>query len=328
MDPAAFTHHTTTRGLTYRYFRAPAAAGQPTLVLLHGFPGSAHDWRHVVAFFTPRGYGVLAPDMLGYGGTDKPTDDPALYVGSRLAQDIVDIMDAEGVGEAVAIAHDWGSRVSSRLANFHPNRFCAFAFLALGYVPPRPHFEYATTVKFVKTMLGHELYGFWDYFSEDGADVTIEKNFDSFFSLMFPHDPTLWRNHLCPAGKTKAWIESNRQAPLPSYLSEEDKDRYRTEFLKNGLAAPLMWYKSVVFGAVAADDQLVPEGSYHFRQPVYFAGCSRDAVCIPVYGRSGLKEFSKGTLTTKEFDAGHYVHLSHPEELNVDLHSWIEGLQA
>lgn len=48
---------------------------------------------------------MLAPDMLGYGGTDKPTD-PAAYVPSLLTKDVIDILDAEKLDKVVSIGHD------------------------------------------------------------------------------------------------------------------------------------------------------------------------------------------------------------------------------
>jgi pimeloyl-ACP methyl ester carboxylesterase len=59
-----------------------------------------------VPFFEQLGYGLVVPELLGYGGTDKPTD-PKFYIGSGHAQDIVDIFDAEGVNQVIAIGHDW-----------------------------------------------------------------------------------------------------------------------------------------------------------------------------------------------------------------------------
>lgn len=106
MDPALYKDVTTSRGLTYHYYFSPAAPSQPTLLFCHGHPSTSHDWRRVVPHFQARGYGIIAPDMLGYGGTDKPTD-PAYYLGTGLAKDMVDILDAEGIDTVIAVAHDW-----------------------------------------------------------------------------------------------------------------------------------------------------------------------------------------------------------------------------
>lgn len=59
---------TTTWGHTYVYNFAPASdASKPTLLLLHGYPASRHDWEYQIAALTAEGYGVVAPDMLGFG---------------------------------------------------------------------------------------------------------------------------------------------------------------------------------------------------------------------------------------------------------------------
>lgn len=106
MDPSHYKSVTTSRGLRYSYYAFPAHQGKPTLFFCHGFPSTSRDWRYIVPYFKDRGYGVIAPDMLGFGDTDKPTD-PALYVSSVMSKDLVQILDAEKVGTAIAIGHDW-----------------------------------------------------------------------------------------------------------------------------------------------------------------------------------------------------------------------------
>ena len=107
MDTAKYKQVTTSRGLLYNYYFAPVAdASKPTLLLLHGFPSTSVDWAGLVPQFEAAGYGLIVPDMLGYRGTDKPTD-PAAYVTSKLTRDLVDLLDAEGVERAIVIGHDW-----------------------------------------------------------------------------------------------------------------------------------------------------------------------------------------------------------------------------
>lgn len=106
MDAALYKDVTTSRGIKYHYYYSPAAGVQPTLLFCHGFPSTSQDWRRIVPFFKEKGYGIIAPDMLGYGGTDKPTD-PAAYVSSALTKDIVDILDAEKIDKVIAVGHDW-----------------------------------------------------------------------------------------------------------------------------------------------------------------------------------------------------------------------------
>ena len=59
-----------------------------------------------MSFFKDKGFGLLVPDMLGYGGTDKPQD-PTSYKQSDMATDLIDILNAETVDKVIAIGHDW-----------------------------------------------------------------------------------------------------------------------------------------------------------------------------------------------------------------------------
>ena len=97
---------TTTRGYKYHYYYALAQGTKPTLLFTHGFPSSSQDWHRVVPHFEQQGYGIIVPDTLGYGGTDKPTD-PIAYKATSLAKDIVEIIDAEKLGKVIAVGHDW-----------------------------------------------------------------------------------------------------------------------------------------------------------------------------------------------------------------------------
>lgn len=106
LDTQKFKDLTTTRGLKYHYCYAPAEASKFTLLLLHGFPSLARDWRKVSLPLEKLGYGIIIPDMLGYGGTDKPAD-PAEYKTKLICHDLVDILDTEGLRKVVVIGHDW-----------------------------------------------------------------------------------------------------------------------------------------------------------------------------------------------------------------------------
>jgi soluble epoxide hydrolase/lipid-phosphate phosphatase len=105
----AYPHstYTTSRALTYSYIRIPPQLpNTQSILFLHGFPSTSHDWRHQISFFTAKGYGVLAPDLLGFGKTSKPME-LEMYKGEDMARDIVEIMVFEGVGVVVGVAHDW-----------------------------------------------------------------------------------------------------------------------------------------------------------------------------------------------------------------------------
>ena len=106
MDASKYKDLVVRRGHTYHYYTTPAAPGKPTLLFIHGFPSSSFDWSRQVAYFEPKGYGLIVPDCLGYGGTSKPTDYHE-FRWKLLADDLIDIVDAEKPEVVIGIAHDW-----------------------------------------------------------------------------------------------------------------------------------------------------------------------------------------------------------------------------
>lgn len=106
MDADLYKDFTTSRGLNYHCYVVSAHESKPTLLFLHGFPSTSHDWRHQVAFFAEKGYGLIVPDLLGYGGTAKPVDVEA-YRPRLIVKDVIDLLDAVKIPTAIVIGHDW-----------------------------------------------------------------------------------------------------------------------------------------------------------------------------------------------------------------------------
>jgi pimeloyl-ACP methyl ester carboxylesterase len=104
---APFTTTTLPSGTTYRYLhRSPSSASKPFLLFLHGYPSAAWDWRHQIQHFSTAGYGLIVPDLLGYGGTDKPSD-PAAYRMKKMAAELVELLDYLTINSVIGIGHDW-----------------------------------------------------------------------------------------------------------------------------------------------------------------------------------------------------------------------------
>lgn len=92
----------------------------PLLLLLHGFPESWHTWRHQIGPLSKH-FKVVAPDLRGYGESDKPQN-IADYKGEILAQDIVSLIKSLGHEKAHIVGHDWGGSVAWRTALNHPDK--------------------------------------------------------------------------------------------------------------------------------------------------------------------------------------------------------------
>lgn len=116
-------------------------SGAP-LLLLHGNPQTHAMWHKVASKLAER-YSVVTPDLRGYGGSMKPpaTADHAPYAKTRMARDMIELMQKLGHSRFQGIAHDRGARVAHRLAIDYPEHAQRFALLDI--VPTIEHFERA-----------------------------------------------------------------------------------------------------------------------------------------------------------------------------------------
>src|SRR5215467_6620098 len=104
----------------------------PLALCLHGFPDSAHTWRHLLPALAGAGYRAVAPFMRGYAPTAVPKDG-AFQVGA-LASDANALHEALGGDEsAVLIGHDWGAGAAYSAAAYAPGRWRKVVTMA---VPP------------------------------------------------------------------------------------------------------------------------------------------------------------------------------------------------
>lgn len=87
----------------------------PLAVLLHGFPDTAHTWRHLGPALAEAGYRVVAPFTRGYEPSGLPAD--GSYHAPALMSDVLELHAAlNGDARAVLVGHDWGAVTSNGLA--------------------------------------------------------------------------------------------------------------------------------------------------------------------------------------------------------------------
>jgi pimeloyl-ACP methyl ester carboxylesterase len=95
-------------------------SGTP-VVLLHGWPDTSQLWRNQIPVLAAAGYRVIAPDLRGFGRSDKPlgVDD---YVEEKLIGDVLGLMDRLGLDRAHVVGHGWGAYLAWMLAIQTPER--------------------------------------------------------------------------------------------------------------------------------------------------------------------------------------------------------------
>lgn len=124
--PAPSTHYRTVKvdGLDIFYRESgPAAvpAGQPTVLLLHGFPTSSHMFRNLIPEIA-RTHRVVAPDYPGFGQSSMPSVKEFEYTFDNLASVIDKFTKAVGIDSIVIYVQDYGAPVGYRIASSQPER--------------------------------------------------------------------------------------------------------------------------------------------------------------------------------------------------------------
>jgi pimeloyl-ACP methyl ester carboxylesterase len=104
----------------------------PVVLLIHGFPDSSGLWRHQVPALTAAGLRVVAPDLRGFGESDRPGAVEE-YAIRRSVADMVAVLDGLGVERAQVVGHDFGAVVAWVLAASAPARVERLVTLSVGH---------------------------------------------------------------------------------------------------------------------------------------------------------------------------------------------------
>jgi haloalkane dehalogenase len=119
-------------GLRLHYVDEGPRDGAP-IVMLHGEPSWSYLYRKMIPPFAAAGFRALAPDLVGFGRSDKP-DDPADYTYERHVAWITRWLRALDVTGATLVCQDWGSLIGLRVAAENEARFARIV-VANGFLP-------------------------------------------------------------------------------------------------------------------------------------------------------------------------------------------------
>jgi pimeloyl-ACP methyl ester carboxylesterase len=108
-----------------------AEAGEgPLVLLLHGFPQFWWTWRSQLVALAAAGFHAVAPDLRGYGASDKP---PRGYDLPTLSADVAALVRALGEKDAVVVGHDWGGLLGWTTAALHPRMVRRLVVLSMAH---------------------------------------------------------------------------------------------------------------------------------------------------------------------------------------------------
>lgn len=107
-------------GFEFEITKAGPAGGE-AVILLHGFPQTAYQWRHQINTLADAGYRVVAPNLRGISPGARPGQESAYHI-DHLQEDVIAIADALGHQQFHLVGHDWGGLLAWYLATNFPKR--------------------------------------------------------------------------------------------------------------------------------------------------------------------------------------------------------------
>jgi pimeloyl-ACP methyl ester carboxylesterase len=262
------------------------AGSGPLALCLHGFPDSAHTWRHLLPALAGAGYRAVAPFLRGYAPSEVPAD--GRFQTAALALDAGALHEALGGGEpGVIIGHDWGAMATYVAANHEPERWRKVVTMA---VPPAG----AVAGGFLSfDQLKRSWYMF--FFQHPLAEMVV------------PMDDLAFIDRL--------WADWS-----PGYDASDDVPHVK-DCLRDpaNLAAAIGYYRATLSG-VGVDPALeavqAKGGDVTAQPTLYLHG--RDDGCLGVELAESARAFltSPGSRMEVVDGTGHFLHVEQPDVVN------------
>ncbi len=316
---AEITHrHIETNGI--RLHIAEAGEG-PLVLLLHGWPELWYSWRHQLPALAEAGYHAVAPDVRGYGQSDKPEPIEA-YAMKVMLQDYLGLLDAFGEQQAVVVGHDWGAPMAWDSAALYPERYRAVVGMSvphLGRAPMPP-------IQLLKATFGDNWF-YILYFQEPGkAEAEFERDVRFTMRQILAGGGSFDATQAVaqPRPKTADFLSQIPEVKdLPAWLTEADVDYFAEQFRQSGFRGGLNRYRNM-----DRDWEELPElAEKKIEQPALFITGEHDPVKTFAPPAESMRAMVPGLRDIIEVKgAGHWVQQEKPEEVNAALLAFLRSL--
>jgi pimeloyl-ACP methyl ester carboxylesterase len=217
------------------------AGSGPLVLLLHGFPESWYSWRHQLGALAEAGYHAVAPDLRGYGQTDRPEALEAYDI-FQLTGDVVGLVNALGEKSAVIVGHDWGALITAYAALFRPDMFRAVALLSVPYSPrgPMNHTDWEQKKYPGKVFYQASLRspGANEFLMSDVRSSLLK----GLYSLSGDAEE---QDRWSPVRDPSAPRESANAPKMPPWLTGQDLDFLEAEYQRSGFTGGLNYYRNM-----------------------------------------------------------------------------------
>lgn len=310
-----------TNGVT---LRAAVEGDGPLVILVHGWPELWYSWRHQIKPIAEAGFRVVAPDLRGYGGSDKPEAVEA-YDMATLMADVVGIIDGFGEASAILIGHDWGAPICWNTASLHEDWVSAVAALSVPYsrrgtVPSIDLWRQLYAGKFF-----YQLYFQAVGVAEAELEADVRTSLRKLYFSISGGAPSLdsWLDHPPRETLLEALTDPD---PFPSWLTAADLDYFVSNFEAGGFRGPLNRYRNQERDFV----NLPKMGTRPIAQPSCFIAGARNVVRGFVPGHDLYDDVAShcSDLRVSRIipGAGHWVQQEAPREVNESLLGFLASL--
>jgi pimeloyl-ACP methyl ester carboxylesterase len=296
----------------------------PAVLFCHGWPETWYSWRHQLPALAQAGFRALAPDMRGYGRSEAPEPIEA-YTQLHIVGDMVGLLDALEISEAVIVGHDWGAPVAWNAALMRPDRFRAVAGMSVPYSP-------RGKVSLIDVLKKSGLNDFYMmYFQEPGvAEREFERDVTTSLRRMLHSasgslpEGSYWKAFRALGG---GLLDNMLDADMPfSWLTEQDLAEYAGDFRRSGFRGGFNWYRNIHRNW----ELLAPFTHAVIRQPAMFVAGERDGVLRMPAMRSAvdnMKQVLPGVRKSEIIPrAGHWIQQEAPDRVNALLLEFLRSL--
>jgi soluble epoxide hydrolase/lipid-phosphate phosphatase len=292
----------------------------PAIVLSHGWPELWYSWRHQIPALAEAGFRVLAPDQRGYGRTTAPEAIEA-YTQREFSGDLVGLLDALQIDQAIFIGHDWGGSVVWNTALHYPERVRAVAGVNTPFrgQSPLPMLEARAS--------NPGMFDYQFYFQEPGvAEAELEADVERSFRLIFrSSDPADEFDVL--AGFDTVRERGGLLAGYPPdaarsvMLTQEELDVFVTEFERTGFRGAFNWYRN----SQASWEWGEETKGRTIDCPALMVTAEDDPVLRPAMAE-GMEWVIPNLARGHIEQCAHWTQQERPEELNRILLDWLATL--
>jgi pimeloyl-ACP methyl ester carboxylesterase len=291
----------------------------PLVVLCHGFPESWYSWRHQLPALSAAGFHAVAVDMRGYGQSDRP-EAIDQYTLLHLVGDIVGLLDALGVEQAVVAGHDWGAPVAWHAALLRPDRFRAVIGLSVPFLSRSVVFLNSSAAPPTSVMPRRDDAIFYQlYFQTPGvAEAELERDVRHTFNKLLANAPSE-RPAIPWVPRDGGWLAGT--GDLPAWLTEADIDFYASEFKRTGFRGGLNWYRNID----RTWELLAPFAGAKVTVPALYMTGDRPAPQQEVLARlaNDVPQLRRAIVLR---DCGHWAQQERPSEVNAAMIDFLRQL--